>query len=278
MKFWKIKTVPAKANAGFTLIELLVVIAIIAILAAMLLPALAAAKERAKRTQCVNGLRQLYLGCAIYVTDNDDWYPAWGGNPNPYNNRTKNDVWLPSYTRWIVFNGTLSAHVPKSNSLLNGLNGNFDNLGYLFSSGLAGDGKIFFCPSYPGNSQLSDSYYSSGVPAPATPGPLMTIVQTPNGNLGIRDSYSYNIVVDTNAGFRDAELPVVRQVIKSQGPADIYHGLFGYWNERSAQLRAYQIQRLEHVFYRRIGRLQQAGSDHLQQYFEHVFKHPDEPD
>ena len=86
---------PSKKGAdGFTLIELLVVIAIIAILAAMLLPALSAAKIRAQGISCVSNMKQLQLGAIIYATDFQEVLPANTTTRNGGDNTTPGPNWV----------------------------------------------------------------------------------------------------------------------------------------------------------------------------------------
>jgi type II secretory pathway pseudopilin PulG len=160
-----------------------VVIAIIAILAAMLLPALARAKERAQRTECVNNMRQWGLGCIMYAEDFDSKFPTTKAGSNPVN-----EIKGGYYTRWMWFNGGYQGYkVPQSWTQIPGdPNNYYQGLGMLYPQKLAGNGKIFFCPGLNAKKSAIGSLIYEPLLTSSTP-------QNDANNPGsLRTSYIYN--------------------------------------------------------------------------------------
>ncbi|HVM46435.1 MAG TPA: DUF1559 domain-containing protein [Candidatus Acidoferrum sp.] len=144
---------PASDRQAFTLVELLVVIAVVALLAALLLPALASAREKSRKAACISNLRQLGIAVQSYASDNEGKIP-YGPKAPPFTNPAD---FYPS--------------TGAPTSLISLQSGAPVGLGLMLPQQLCGQPKVLFCPGSDqpldanaelakvGTSQAQSSYY-----------------------------------------------------------------------------------------------------------------------
>jgi prepilin-type N-terminal cleavage/methylation domain-containing protein/prepilin-type processing-associated H-X9-DG protein len=184
---------------AFTLIELLVVIAIIAILAAMLLPALAAAKQKAWKTSCTSNLRQIGLGMRMFADDNGELYPESGttiywGSIDPSPSGSGKPSWLEQIYSYVGNTNTYSC--PGNVQLPLNMQGPFNYFNGCRAAYIASGGQ---CASAKSTSILFPSAYvlsgdTCGIPNVTGGGSFNPLDAD-------KDDYTQNCVGGTNNGY-----------------------------------------------------------------------------
>ena len=153
------KRKPRERASGFTLIELLVVISIVAVLAGLLLPALASAREKSRRSSCINGLKQMATGLEMYCSEYGQYLPSWHGYGSIAEDVRYYDRVGKSRVPDIAKEGTSGIHDMRALGTSKGeKSGTYTwvagdlarcpvNLGWLMVTEAVKDGVVFRCPS-----------------------------------------------------------------------------------------------------------------------------------
>jgi len=167
---------------GFTLIELLVVIAVIGILAALLLPVLNQAKERSKRTACLNNLKQFGTAISVYAGDYDDRIP--GAEYDPQNIPTTGP-----YITYFLYHGLGTTGMPADPVATPPT-----NHGLLYTTGVMPNGQSFYCPSMTADTEAKAQFVYEGYVTASGQWPAYSPQYQTSGtivNPRVRSSYGY---------------------------------------------------------------------------------------
>jgi prepilin-type N-terminal cleavage/methylation domain-containing protein len=206
---FRVSTVIAsgRKRSGFTLIELLVVIAIIAILAALLLPALANAKQKAWRVSCASNLRQIGIGLNVYAGDSNDILPPSG--------------WVQGGNPWETYEACRFNGIGKDVAT-GGITQGPYGLGLLFFTKAVPNGQTFYCPALLSGEYSYGTYNESGWSWPAIPADYAY-----GPNAYVRCSYNYYPQSKTtevvNSGYGTFTLPALtyqKMTFTSPNPSD----------------------------------------------------------
>ena len=161
----RVRRLFSSVRAAFTLIELLVVVAIIAILAAMLLPALSAAREKARRATCTMNLNQIGKALEMYTSDYGEYLPSWAGWGHRINTAFDRPVTGSTTRDGRTLMMTASGHdsvlirgstlaLADTSGVTAPSAGKYSlaavGMGLLMTTGVVADGHVFLCPSMQG--------------------------------------------------------------------------------------------------------------------------------